>query len=1088
MRKRIVATFLSLLIILSVLPFSAFAATTFTFTVQPVIVDGDGKLMWGQSFESKNFSGTTAGGYTSPETTWQWTPSGANYSVSGEANTNVNAAAHLKYPTELWEYDSTEYKFIGMGSLIYSTTLDYNLTEAQLTYAWQFENLSFSVTNRTGKYFTYIFQQQGSSTPTTPAITGFEKERLLEEPAGLDLTDEISYDSEISIPSGGSVTLLYQLTVNGTAGKPFTVTDTGAKLVGSNCNAAQVSQGASITGEIPTGGTAILYVTKSFTSNDVANGKVSNTASVDTSDAGGVADGEGDSTEETPATITYTLTYDANGGSGAPAPVEVAANTYYPLHDAGPTTAPQHDKTLLFEGWTLDDTKLDILTKDTAEDDIPQISERVYMDQAHTVYAVWAEDANGNGMADYKEIPITVTFNAAPGTAEGTTEYTLQPFSTTEYQAPAVTAPEGQQFTQWQQRGGTNTLADQAYFTYDSIFAMTGGTASAVIFDAQYDNLPPAAADPTVDELNNLIDVFVQCQAVASEHSSTFASLLENSYRVTGAGDTRTVTILAEPYVAALSNQCGVAHQNSGSTSAAVELVYDGGWKIAQGSSGTVTFQATCDFQLIYHGNGGLTADNKDTVSYSVRYGSTAAIQSSMFTREGYVFEGWALSENGNVVYQGSEEIPFTEAAFPNLLTDGKVDLYAVWTADTPVAHRTVEVTFTVNPAYGFFTKHGEGPVIFANIDEFSTQQYEVPAVTAKEGYKFVGWKVRGADVIAWGADVSTFSVAGLCYFPEGSNVGYASIEAVFEKVTPETYTVTLVGEGRNAYGEGSYKAGETVTIYAGTKTGYSFSRWTSSDVRLSTPYSKKVTFTMPAYDVVIKANWNRAGFIIPSLPDVSDNTTPNWLNLDDHDAYIQGYPNGTVRPQNNITRAEVATIFFRLLTDEAREYFWSTDSGFSDVKSSDWYNTAVSTMVNAGILTGYNDGTFRPNDPITRAEFATIAARFLSDPYSLQDRFYDTEGHWAEVYINRAAEVGWINGYSDGTFRPDRAITRAEAVTLVNNVLGRKPNADYMLDNMITWPDNPKSAWYYEAIQEATNSHDYRWSSQNYEIWTRLS
>ena len=178
-----------------------------------------------------------------------------------------------------------------------------------------------------------------------PAITGFEKERLLEEPAGLDLTDEISYDSEISIPSGGSVTLLYQLTVNGTAGKLFTVTDTGAKLVGSNCNATQVSQGASITGEIPTGGTSILYVTKSFTSNDVANGKVSNTASVDTSDAGGVADGEGDSTEETPATITYTLTYDANGGSGAPAPVEVAANTYYPLHDAGPATAPQHDKT-----------------------------------------------------------------------------------------------------------------------------------------------------------------------------------------------------------------------------------------------------------------------------------------------------------------------------------------------------------------------------------------------------------------------------------------------------------------------------------------------------------------------------------------------------------------------------------------------------------------------------------------------------------------------------------------------------------------------------------------------------------------------
>ena len=124
----------------------------------------------------------------------------------------------------------------------------------------------------------------------------------------------------------------------------------------------------------------------------------------------------------------------------------------------------------------------------------------------------------------------------------------------------------------------------------------------------------------------------------------------------------------------------------------------------------------------------------------------------------------------------------------------------------------------------------------------------------------------------------------------------------------------------------------------------------------------------------------------------------------------------------------------------------------------------------------------------ITRGEFATITARFLSNPYSTKDRFYDTEGHWAEVYINRAAEEGWINGYSDGTFKPDQAITRAEAVTLVNNVLGRKPHADHMLPEMVTWPDNPKSAWYYEAIQEATNSHDYRWSSsKSYEIWTEL-
>ena len=314
-------------------------------------------------------------------------------------------------------------------------------------------------------------------------------------------------------------------------------------------------------------------------------------------------------------------------------------------------------------------------------------------------------------------------------------------------------------------------------------------------------------------------------------------------------------------------------------------------------------------------------------------------------------------------------------------------------------------------------------------------------------------------------------------------------LDVPVEKIKAAAYTVTLVNEGRNAYGEGSYKAGETVTIYAGTKAGYSFDKWTSSDIAIARPYTSKLTFTMPAHNVVVKATWDRAGSILPSLPGISDDTTPNWLNLDDHDAYVQGYPDGRVKPQNNITRAEVATIFYRLLTDDARDYYYSTDSGFSDVKPGDWYNTAVSTMVQAGILNGYSDGTFKPNASITRAEFATIAARFLSNPYSLKDRFTDTEGHWAEVYINRAAEVGWINGYTDGSFKPDQAITRAEAVTLVNNVLGRAPHADYMLDDMVTWPDNPKSAWFYEDIQEATNSHDYRWSSgKRYEIWTSLN
>ena len=211
-------------------------------------------------------------------------------------------------------------------------------------------------------------------------------------------------------------------------------------------------------------------------------------------------------------------------------------------------------------------------------------------------------------------------------------------------------------------------------------------------------------------------------------------------------------------------------------------------------------------------------------------------------------------------------------------------------------------------------------------------------------------------------------------------------------------------------------------------------------------------------------------------------------LNREDHYAYIAGYEDGTVRPDGNITRAEVATIFFRLMTDEYRETCWSTSSGFTDVTTANWYNNAISTTANAGWVSGYPDGTFRPDAYITRAEFATIAARFLSDVYGGTSMFTDIDRHWAEDYINRAAAAGWINGYADGTFRPNAYITRAEAVTLINRMLDRTPDANHLLADMVRWPDNPETAWYYADIQEATNSHDYtRAGTGDYEVWTEL-
>lgn len=235
-----------------------------------------------------------------------------------------------------------------------------------------------------------------------------------------------------------------------------------------------------------------------------------------------------------------------------------------------------------------------------------------------------------------------------------------------------------------------------------------------------------------------------------------------------------------------------------------------------------------------------------------------------------------------------------------------------------------------------------------------------------------------------------------------------------------------------------------------------------------------------------------RSSASAPVVPSPGGSKEPSDLNITDHFAYVIGYPDGTVRPDGNVTRAEVATIFFRMLKDDAREKYWKTDNRYSDVKSTDWYNNAISTLSNMGIIDGYPDGTFRPNAGITRAEFAKIAVSFFKDNVreTIGDRFSDIHGKWYTEYVNLANELAIVNGYPDGTFRPDNKIIRAESMTIVNNTLRRTPCKEGLLpvSVMITWPDNAASAWYYEAVQEATNSHEYsRASTTAKEQWTKL-
>lgn len=259
---------------------------------------------------------------------------------------------------------------------------------------------------------------------------------------------------------------------------------------------------------------------------------------------------------------------------------------------------------------------------------------------------------------------------------------------------------------------------------------------------------------------------------------------------------------------------------------------------------------------------------------------------------------------------------------------------------------------------------------------------------------------------------------------------------------------------------------------------GFLFDGW-YTDKTYRTPYNFATPLTQ---DTTIYAKW----FLIV-LPGVTDKKATPKLNTSDHFAYVQGYPNGTVKPAGNITRAETAAILFRLMDDASRKTYYSTKSGFRDVASGSWYNTYVATLNNAGVITDSSNGYFRPNEAITRAELAAMLAKF-SETTGAANYFNDVSAkYWAANAIAICAKLGWITGYPDGTFRPDKNVTRAELMAMINRATGRAPkSADAFLPGMKTWIDNTSDKWYYLDVQEATNSHSY--TVKGSETWTALT
>lgn len=324
-----------------------------------------------------------------------------------------------------------------------------------------------------------------------------------------------------------------------------------------------------------------------------------------------------------------------------------------------------------------------------------------------------------------------------------------------------------------------------------------------------------------------------------------------------------------------------------------------------------------------------------------------------------------------------------------------------------------------------------------------------------RSGYTFTGWEPSVAATV-------TDNAVYTAQWAKNSSSSHHSTR----------YTLHYESNGGTAYKDERYSSGTKVTLdKTPTRESYTFTGW-YADKELT----QKISSIKMTSDKTVYAGWEATG-------------VPDKLNGDDHFAYVIGYPDGKVHPKGNISRAETATIFFRLLKADIRDGNLTADNGFSDVANGQWHNKAISTMAKLGIVKGRRADSFDPDASITRAEFAAICARFNTKPVENNGSFSDISGHWAENEIERAAAFGWISGYPDGTFHPDARITRAEAMTMINRVLCRMPQSESdLLDSMVTWPDNKPSDWHYLAVQEATNSHDFNRQGEVGESWTKLT
>ena len=894
-------------------------------------------------------------------------------------------------------------------------------------------------------------------------------------PAGIENTGYTFPENESVTfsESTTSVTLLYKLTVTGAKDANFTITDESATLVS-----------GSLTGTIPEAGNVDVYVSRTFSANDIKNGYLVNTATIapNNDNLTKVDDGKDEATANTPATKPET-----------PTQTDTVEAKYFVLMPSAnaPSSGNDQGKENYFPSERTENG-----TKITDDGGVEGASRATgYAGKITQGAADLVKNKGDDGY--FKAKGVEDTYLAQKPTNLGY-------FDANNYNKKGTT---------WTYAGHGNLPSTLTGFTMEGKEVVW-----YVIKNVGTETKP----DYHVDGYVKGVDIEVNYHQNFTEGTS---------WTQTGLKSGNTVKIKDYATVWPNSSREGYTFTGWNTKPDGSGDSYVANSEEVLKTSIDLYAQWEQNYTVIFDANGGAWGDNAPINGYTLDNDRTQATSGTLFassivspvvtpTNGQKNFLGWATSRDSSNLLQLANPTVADLKNWTN--TNGTtITLYAIWN------NNPVQYTYTIHQHFKNSPNDAED-IRTVDIDGDLREEQGtlistliVDQETDVKPYVYVAsdTKVNG-DV--YNSATSRLTENGtridLYYYldnwKDGSSVkednekggdGIPDCDQVLIKyvssnsdrgtVSPDMEVLTLRKDNENVEIKIN---GSKATDKGGRNY---FSNWTDevnnktiNDATLAADTIKKAIETAKGgetYTFTANFGYSGGGGGGGSRPTVTiPDDVPTGLNGTDHYAYIIGYGNNDVRPQNNITRAEVATIFFRLLTDETRTANMTKSNSYNDVKDGDWFCCAVSTLSKMGIIKGYEDGSFKPNDPISRAEFAAIAARFDPDGDKTPAAFADVTSHWAKDEISIAANHGWIKGYEDGSFKPDQKITRAETMTLVNRVLNRLPETkDDLHKDMKTWVDNmDETAWYYLAVQEATNSHYFKnKTSTKFEQWTDL-